>query len=76
MLKSITAELECDECGKPFSIDIDPASNVPDGWTPFEVVEDAVLGGGLACPSTSIQDGKHLCGICTQKRDAKPEAKS
>ncbi len=76
-ITSIKAHIECDECGKPFSVEIELADTVPEGWSMFEVGEDAVRG-SLAYKdgahdgsifSSSVQGGKHLCRDCTTATD-------
>jgi len=76
----IRAFIECDECGAQFSVALDPADPTPDGWTLWELAEDAVRGSvnyedktwhsGL---SSSVQNDKMLCKDCTAKEDAKDE---
>ena len=74
MIINIKAEFACDNCGTVFHVGLDPAYQAPATWTTFEVAEDAVRGGidyeaeGHDFVS-SVQDGKHLCGICTRKLD-------
>lgn len=73
MLKEIQASFECDECGKPFSVEMDPARKVPPEWSLFDEAVDAVRGSvGYRGPTTrdglggcsAVVDGRHLCGEC------------
>ena len=69
----ITATVDCDNCGKRFTVELDPADKLPEGWSLWDEVEDAVRGGvATGNPmgeSTSVQDGKMLCAECTRERD-------
>jgi hypothetical protein len=76
-LINIIATIDCDECGKRFSVYLDPADRVPSEWTLFEKAEDEVRGGTSIVldkdtdplASTSVQKGKMLCTICTEEED-------
>lgn len=67
----IRATFECDGCGKPFRVDVDPAVRA---WIRrqdvFSIAVDAVRGGttveGGFC---SVQHDMHLCGPCTAVTD-------
>lgn len=73
MLKEIRASFECDECGAQFSVEMDPAHKVPEGWSTFDDAVDAVRGSidyrgpltsaGVRGCSAVIED-KHICGEC------------
>lgn len=83
---SITALIGCDGCGKEFKVEMDPAQDLPTGtlvnletglvapWTMFDAVEDAVRGGSVVNgglgDSSSVQDEKMLCPLCTREEDA------
>lgn len=41
---SVTAAIECDECGAHFRVDVDTARRT-DGWSVHDYAEDAVRGG-------------------------------
>lgn len=77
-LIEIRAEFRCDSCRRTFSVAIDPAPPVPEGWSMFEKAEDALRGsldykgpyddnGTLG--ATSFQNDMHLCGPCTHEAD-------
>ena len=81
-LQAIKATFACDGCGRRFTMDIDPASEVRLGSQLFEHVEDALRGGEFngyvggshreaaqSTYSTSCQHGKHLCPSCTEAVD-------
>ena len=81
MLAEIKARFSCDDCGTEFLIAIDPASQPPEGWSMFDMAEDAICGwldyedghdedepGG----GGSVEDDRHLCRRCTRKRLAEP----
>lgn len=80
-LKFIRAGFSCDKCGSPFSVSIDPAYPAPEGWSAFDIAEDAARGsvgyqGKLVdgfLGASSVSDGEHLCGACTKTEDSKPE---
>lgn len=76
MLIEIRAKFNCDHCGKEFSVEIDSGSKPSHEWS---IYEDALKGslkyegpksrnGRLG--STSFQQNKHLCGVCTEEYDA------
>src|SRR3546814_11693923 len=68
----IRAAFECDGCGKPFKVDIEPSTK---NWMRrqdmLSIAENAIRGGltsdGAFC---SIQADMHLCGDCTAVADA------
>src|SRR3546814_14264543 len=68
----IRAAFECDGCGKPFKVDIEPSTK---NWMRrqdmLSIAENAIRGGmtsdGEFC---SIQADMHLCGDCTAVADA------
>src|SRR3546814_20918542 len=68
----IRAAFECDGCGKPFKVDIEPSTK---NWMRrqdmLSIAENATRGGitsdGEVC---SIQADMHLCGDCTAVADA------
>src|SRR3546814_12063586 len=68
----IRAAFECDGCGKPFKVDIEPCTK---NWMRrqdmLSIAENAIRGGltsdGEFC---SIQADMHLCGDCTAVADA------
>src|SRR3546814_2911479 len=70
----IRAAFECDGCGKPFKVDIEPSTK---NWMRrhdmLSIAENAIRGGmtsdGEFC---SIQADMHLCGDCTAVADAIP----
>ena len=72
---SITAPIECDECGAHFATDMDEARTVPSGWSLWDAAVDTVRGGSVNGSSIfngscSVQDGRMLCIECTNKADA------
>ena len=81
-LDRITAQFFCDECGEPFKVNMDPATKTTGvAFTSlFDFAEDELRGGlavvearnGFSC-IVSIQEGKHLCGICTEAYDKEGE---
>lgn len=78
MIVSIEATFECDECGKKFYVQIDPASSQCADWQVMEIAEDAIRGGqcyrderkdefpGIA---SVTDDKRHLCARCTRAMD-------
>jgi hypothetical protein len=77
-LIEVRANFLCDGCGRPFNIRIEPPYVPPEGWSVFDVAEDAVRGSiDYVGPknedgtrgSSSVQDGRHLCGLCTFTAD-------
>ena len=79
-LIEIRARFRCDDCGREFSVQLDPVDKPPTGWSVFDVAEDAIRGGaGYIGPDVtgsvqksdtiSDKDNKHLCGTCTEKTD-------
>jgi len=55
-IQSITAHFDCDECGKPFEVDVDPAIKPPVDGAVLEAVEGYML--------TNVS-GEHFCNfIC------------
>ena len=72
-VNTITASIQCDDCGKNFRVSLDESARTPEGWTLFELAEDAVRGGVSTVDpigqSTSVQDGMMLCPTCTRERD-------
>lgn len=76
-LKNIQANMECDGCGVPFSVEIEASSEPPSDWNMFDVAVDAVRGSlgyrdreinGCVFGS-SVQNDKHLCRRCTAAED-------
>jgi hypothetical protein len=67
-IRSITAIVECDECGKNFPVQLDAANKRPADWSLFEECEDE-----LRADVASVADGKHYCEACTKTRDEGPE---
>lgn len=74
---NITVNVECDECGRQFSVQMDAAEVPPDGWSAFDMAVDAVRGSldykdseyeGFIF-SSSVQDEKQLCRRCTTDHD-------
>lgn len=71
MIRSIQAMFECDGCGEPFTVDIDPVSKFSQHLPSiYEVAENTVRGGNAGAGLTSVQHGRHLCSGCTRKVDA------
>lgn len=70
---SITALIGCDGCGKEFKVEMDPATKTY-GANLYDYAEDAVRGGsgvnGGLGDSSSVQDEKMLCPLCTREEDA------
>ncbi len=74
----IKAQIECDECGTRFQVELEESSITPEDWTLFELVEDVVrggIGGDNPLKGSSVQEGKMLCSNCTEKADKKNETK-
>lgn len=75
MLVEIQAKFSCDDCGTEFLVTMDPAYNPPEGWSVFDVAEDAVRGGlgyeDAHEPRSAyvgmVEDNRHLCGRCAEK---------
>ena len=75
-LINVVAEFGCDFCGRQFVVSIDPAPDVPDGWSTFDVAVDAVRGAvgyrsddaGL---SSVVGEFEVLCATCTRVNDQK-----
>ncbi len=83
MIIEIEAKFSCDDCGTEFFAPLDPAYDVPSGWSVMAVAEDAVRGGigysdGTERPyngSGSVgYDGRHYCARCTRKYDKLDDA--
>jgi hypothetical protein len=81
-LIEMRAEFKCDGCGRAFSVEVDSAPAIPEGWSAFDVAEDAVRGSVAyrgpkdangTTGSSSVQEGRHLCGPCTSVADASEE---
>lgn len=78
-LEKITAKFACDECGKFFLVEMDPAGRVENYETLFDYAEDELRGGcGVAIEDgtyqlCSIQNDKYLCHDCTIKADDEAE---
>jgi len=71
---SIQSVVSCDNCGATFKVDHDPAYCPPEGWSLFDVAEDAVRGGyvhgsSIFDGSCSVQNGSMLCIPCTRAAD-------
>lgn len=78
MLDKIVAHFKCDECGKPFSVTMDPAHTINASifLSVLDIAIDAVRRSegyeGLKTPAGSLglslvdedYDDKHLCGYC------------
>lgn len=79
MIVEIEAKFSCDDCGTEFVVGLDPAIDLPPGWTLYDAAEDAVRGGseyrdghGRADAVGSVgDDGRHYCDRCTRKRDGR-----
>ncbi len=82
-IQSIRVTAACDVCGITFSVAIDEADVLPQGWSIYDVAVDAVRGGveyrdcraehlcrGVA---SSVQQGLLLCRECTVDADAAAE---
>lgn len=61
MLVKVTAELECDKCGKHQSFDIDAAYKMPPGWSVFDLALDVTRWTGSGYAS---EDGGWICQKC------------
>lgn len=71
MLKGITIEVECDECGRLFRVDTsDGGWVVPTGWTLFDVAMDVTRwnGSGHVC-----SDGSWYCDACDNAAGGNPQ---
>lgn len=65
-IRKVEAEVECDGCGGPFTVDLDPADTLDDGRVSIlDYIEDIVNG----LPWCSIQGEHWLCRRCTAKVD-------
>lgn len=78
---SISALIECDECGVHFATDMDAARTVPTGWSMWDAAVDTVRGGyvngaSVFDGSCSVQDGRMLCIGCTRKADAEDDVEA
>ena len=62
VVRFIQAKIECDGCAKHFTVELDPADDVPEGWSLFDMVEDTVRGGLF----TTVIAGKMLCKECNK----------
>lgn len=84
-LIEVRAEFLCDGCGRPFSVRVEAPYVPPEGWSVFDVAQDAVRGsidyvgpknpGGFRGIS-SVQNDRHLCGLCTSGADASEEGQA
>jgi hypothetical protein len=63
----IEAVIACDGCGSKFMVDVDAAYKPPQGWSMWDVAQDAVRGG---LDGGSIQGDIMLCLKCTKIADA------
>lgn len=63
----IEAIIACDGCGAKFTADVDAAYKPPQGWSMWDVAQDAVRGGN---DGGSVQGGMMLCQKCTKTCDA------
>lgn len=81
-IELIKALFNCDGCGCQFSVLIDNAQKVPDGWDLYDIAVDAVRGSigyqdrTQKQGSSSVQDDKHLCAKCTRAADDNAEGES
>ena len=62
-IASIKAEIQCDGCGCYFSVALDPARKLPEGWSLFDEAVDTVRGG---CLAHSVEADLMLCSDCTK----------
>lgn len=77
----VRARVECEACGKGFTVALDSGLDCPLGWSVFDLAKDAVRGGEIVeeagkrieLKSSSVQDDKMLCGACTDDADAAGE---
>jgi hypothetical protein len=77
-VEAIKAKIECDNCGSQFEVRLDPARNLPSGWSIFDFAEDAVRGGyvvgkSIFDGSCSVQNDQMLCITCTRAADNQKE---
>lgn len=80
-LLNVRAAIECDGCGSPFRVEIDPAATGLPEWSIADFAEDAVRGGEVVpepkrrvdLGSCSVQADKLLCPVCTAQVDADDE---
>ena len=63
-IRAVTAKFECDGCGKPFEVYMDPAEEI-NGASIMQAAEEEVR--SSLCQS--IQADMHLCQDCTRKVD-------
>lgn len=74
----VIAHAECDECGKQFKVNVDPASSC-ESWSVHDFAVDAVRGGHVEpergesylTAFSSVQNDKILCVDCTTEEDEK-----
>ena len=73
ILNWVKASIECEGCGKPFSVFLDPG-DLEDGMDLHDLAREAVVNGNKSADNgdgfTSVQGGLVLCRSCTQKVDA------
>lgn len=83
MIQHIESQFSCDDCGTEFIVKLDPVWTLPDGWSLFDIAEDAirrglsysdaaeyVVGRDSYCGRVDA-DGRHLCRRCAGKKGAK-----
>ena len=71
-LKWVKAAIECEGCGKPFSVFLDPG-DLDDGMDIHDLAVEAVRNGDKSADDgsghTSLQSGLPLCRACTKIAD-------
>lgn len=79
MIVEVEAKFSCDECGTEFVLSLDPAYSPPNGWSVFEIAEDAIRAGRQYSDGAGVTsglggvdgDGRHYCDSCNSKRGEK-----
>jgi hypothetical protein len=64
-VRGIRASVECDACGEPFHVDLDPAMEI-NGASLMDAAEQEIADDFAL---SSVQDGLHLCQKCTKVAD-------
>jgi len=72
-LIKVIAYFACDECGRHMIAELEADYVSPTNQAIFDIAEDFLHGGrddgSVGMGMTSVQDGKHLCIVCTKEAD-------
>lgn len=72
-LKWVKASIECEGCGKPFEVFLDPG-DLDEGMDVHDLAKEAVMNGNKSALRdgglTSLQCDMALCAKCTEVADA------